>query len=109
MNIIKVPIPSKQDLIKMYIQQFKNGGLFVKGRFDYDLGADVFLLITLPETNESIAVNASVNWISPETAVGYPAGIGVQFTGDKTGLEARSKIEIMLGGLLQNQQVSYTF
>lgn len=109
MNIVKIPITSKQELVKSYIQQFKNGGLFIKGNFNYDLGAEVFLIITLPETNENVAVNATVNWLSPETAVGYPVGIGVQFNNDKAGIEARSKIEIMLGGLLQNQQLSYTF
>ena len=39
------------------------------------MGAEVFLIVTLPETNENVAVNATVNWLSPETAVGYPVGM----------------------------------
>lgn len=41
--------------------------------------------------------------------MGYPAGIGVQFSNDKAGSDAKAKIEIMLGGLLQQQQANYTF
>jgi type IV pilus assembly protein PilZ len=108
-NIIKVNIQSRQDLLKMYIQQFKFGGVFVGGNYSYQLGEEVFLIITLPEGGENIAVTGKVNWISPNSAVGYPPGIGVHFNQDKAGSDARSKIEIMLGGSLQNQANSYTF
>lgn len=108
-NIIKVNIQSRQDLLKMYIQQFKFGGVFVGGSYNYKLGEEVFLIMTLPDSGENIAVTGKVNWISPNSSVGYPPGIGVHFNQDKAGSDARSKIEIMLGGSLQNQANSYTF
>lgn len=108
-NILKVAIPNKLELAKSYIRQFKYGGVFVRSTGTHELGDEVFLLITLPETNESIAVTGKVSWLSPVSTVGYPAGVGVQFSNDKVGSDAKSKIEIMLGGLLQHQQVSYTF
>lgn len=108
-NIIKVNVPSKQDLLKMYIQQFKFGGIFVGGNYSYQLGEEVFLIITLPESGDNIAVSGKVNWVSPSSTVGYPAGIGVHFNQDRAGSDAKSKIEIMLGGSLQNQVNSYTF
>ncbi len=108
-NILKLVIPSKLELARSYIGQFKFGGVFVRGSGEYELGDEVFLLITLPETNENIAVTGKVSWLSPVSAVGYPSGVGVQFSNDKVGSDAKSKIEIMLGGLLQHQQANYTF
>lgn len=108
-NIFKLVIPSKIELAKFYIQQFKYGGIFLHGSSGYELGDGVFLLITLPETNENIAVTGKVCWLSPVSTVGYPAGIEVQFSNDKAGSDAKAKIEIMLGGLLQQQQANYTF
>lgn len=108
-NILKLVIPNKLELARSYIGQFKFGGVFVRGSGAYELGDDVFLLITLPETNESIAVPGKIAWLSPVSTVGYPAGVGVQFSDDKVGDDAKSKIEIMLGGLLQHQQAGYTF
>lgn len=108
-NILKLVIPNKLELAKSYIKQFRHGGIFVRGSSAYELGDEVFLLITLSETNENIAVNGNVSWLSPISTVGYPAGVGIQFGNDKVGIDAKTKIEIMLGGLLQNQQASYTF
>lgn len=108
-NILKLNIANKQELAKMYVQQFKFGGLFVGGEVAYKLGDEVFLIINLPEASETLAVSGRVNWIAPASSVGYTPGIGVHFNNDKAGQDAKSKIEIMLGGLLQNRATSFTF
>ena len=108
-SIIKIHMASRTELAKNYIQQFKAGGMFVAGKFDYKLGDGIFMVISLPESNETIAVNGKVCWISPSAAVGYHQGIGIQFNNDKAGAEAKSRLEIMLGGAIQHQGVSYTF
>ncbi len=110
-NILKVSFVNKNELARSYIRQFKHGGIFINdNRLNYQLGDEVFLIITLPESNEPLAVTGKVSWISPSSAVGYPAGVGVHFNADKAGQDARSRIEIMLGGLLQNNLVeNYTF
>jgi|GEM_PF-2335232 len=109
-NIVKIAFASKNELAKAYIKQFKYGGIFIAGNFNYSLGEELFLIIGLPESNEPVAVSGKVNWASPVSAVGYPSGVGVHFNSDKAGQDARSRIEIMLGGLLQNNTLeSYTF
>jgi type IV pilus assembly protein PilZ len=108
-SIVKLNITSRTELAKLYIQQFKYGGVFVAGKLDYSLGEDVFLLINLPESSDSIAVGGKVCWLSPASAVGYPEGMGVQFKNDKAGSDAKSRLEITLGGALQHQGSSYTF
>lgn len=110
-NILKVGFGSKGELARSYIKQFKQGGIFITDSHGaYELGDEVFLIINLPENNEPLAINGKVQWVSPSSAVGYPAGIGVQFNSDRAGQDARSKIEVMLGGLLQNSILeNYTF
>ncbi len=108
-NILKLNISTKQELLKMYIQQFKYGGLFISGESSHKLGDELFLILNLPDNMEPLAVKGIVNWVSPAAAVGYPTGIGVQFHHDKAGVDVKSKIELMLGGLLQNQVNGYTF
>jgi type IV pilus assembly protein PilZ len=109
MNIIKLTVASKAELAKVYIKQFKFGGVFVVGNVNYQLGDELFLLINLPDDNGSLALNVKVAWLSPTSAVSYPAGIGLSFTNDKAGFEAKAKIEVMLGGLLQHNNTTFTF
>ncbi len=110
-NILKIGFASKNELARAYIKQFKQGGIFIADNHEhYELGAEIFLIINLPESNEPLAINGKVQWLSPSSAVGYPAGIGILFNSDRAGQDARSKIEIMLGGLLQNNMLeNYTF
>lgn len=109
MNIIKVVVPNKAELLRMYMPHLKNGGIFIKDNTSYNLADEVFLLISLLESKETLAINGVVCWQSPISAVGYPAGIGVQFKLDKAGVDARNKLEMLLGGSLKNQHNGYTF
>lgn len=106
-NILKVGFSNKNDLAKAYIKQFKNGGIFILDNHTLELGDEVFLIISLPEGNEPLAISGKVFWVSPSSAVGYRAGIGIQFNADRAGQDARSRIEVMLGGLLQNNMLEY--
>lgn len=108
-NIIKINIATVSDLAKIYIKQFKFGGVFVAGKFDFKLGDEAFLIISLPENSEPCAVGGKICWIAPPSAVGYPEGIGIQFNSDKAGTDAKSRLEIILGGMLQKQNSSFTF
>lgn len=108
-NIIKLVITDKQDLAKAYIPFFKNGGLFVKGKTNFNLGDEIFLIVSLEETGEQLAVNGRIGWLSPPSSVTYPSGIGIHFNQEKAGLDAKSRIEILLGSLLKNLVNRYTF
>lgn len=109
MNIVKLTIHTKQELVKSYIKQFKNGGIFVKGNFDYSIGDDIFLILTINELNHKIAVNGTVCWKSPPTSISSPSGVGIQFNNDKVGASAKDQIEIHLGGAVESQKgMNYT-
>lgn len=109
MNIVKLSVENKLELAIAYMSQLKFGGIFIKDNFDYDLDDNVFIVLEILETGDKFAINGNVVWVSPEHIVGYPTGIGIQFTNDKSGAEAKIKIERMLGGLLQSRQQAYTF
>ena len=70
--------------------------LFVKTKNKYNLGDDVFLLMSLME-EEKFPVTGKVVWITPIGAGGVRnAGIGVQFSEDRDMEVARTKIESLL-------------
>lgn len=109
-NILKITFNSKNELAKAYIRQFKHGGIFIVNNLNYSLNEELFLIIKLPKLNESVAVSGKVSWISPASAVAYPCGSGIHFSPDKAGQDAKAKIEMMVGGLVQNNnEESYTF
>lgn len=109
MNILKLEIANRHELLKCYIKQFKFGGIFVKGKYDFKLGDKAFILITLQETNESIAISATIGWIATGSTINYPEGVGCHFVNDKAGIAAKNKIEGILSTALNKDYESYTF
>ncbi len=106
-GILSLAIKDKAALYAAYMPFVKGGGLFVSTSRQYNMGDEVFLLLTLMDEPEKIAVAAKVVWMTPEGAQGNrAAGIGVQFM-DNEGM-AQSKIETHLAGSLQSDRVTHT-
>ena len=66
----------------------------------YELGDDVYLILTLLDDPTRIPVAGKVVWISPAAGGNKTPGIGVHFPADETGMNARKRIEDALGGAL---------
>ena len=65
------------------------------------------MLLTLLEDQEKIPVAGNVVWITPLGAQGNrAAGVGVQFNAKED--VARTKIEAILGGVLQSSRPTHT-
>ncbi len=95
-GILSCDINDITELHKIYIPFIENGGVFVKTKNKYNLGDDVFLLMSLME-EEKFPVTGKVVWITPIGAGGVRnAGIGVQFSEDRDMEVARTKIESLL-------------
>jgi type IV pilus assembly protein PilZ len=108
-GILPVVIKDKQTLYQSYMSFVKGGGLFVPTNKRYNLGDEVFLLMTLPEETERVATTGRVVWITPIAAQGNrPAGIGVQFAENPDGDNARTKIETLLAGLQGGDKPTHT-
>ncbi|HEX7110894.1 MAG TPA: PilZ domain-containing protein, partial [Mizugakiibacter sp.] len=75
----------------------------------YNLGDEVFLLITLMDDKDRMGVSGKVVWITPPGAQGNrTAGIGIQFNESADGEVARTKIESILAGILSADRGTHT-
>ena len=87
----------------------KGGGIFIPTSRQYQLGEEVFMLLSLMDDPNRIAVQGKVVWITPEGVQGNRTqGIGVQFTQDDTGAAARATIEKILGETLASSRPTHT-
>ncbi|WP_435531781.1 PilZ domain-containing protein [Sinobacterium norvegicum] len=106
-GILSLTIKDASVLYAAYMPFLNNGGLFVPTTKAYNLGDEVFMLITLMDEAEKIPVAGKVVWLTPEGAQGgRAAGIGVQFA-DKDEI-AVSKIETYLAGSLASDRPTHT-
>jgi type IV pilus assembly protein PilZ len=106
-GILSLTIKDKAVLYSAYMPFVKNGGLFVPTSKAYEIGDEVFMLLTLMEEPEKIPIAGRVVWVTPRGAQGNrTAGIGVQFS--EQDAEANRKIEEHLAGLLGSDKPTHT-
>jgi type IV pilus assembly protein PilZ len=107
-GILSLTIKDKSALYAAYMPFVRNGGLFIPTTKSYNLGDEVFMLLTLIDEKEKMPVAGKIVWISPKGAQGNRAsGIGVQFS-EQDGGAARSKIETYLAGALKSDRQTHT-
>lgn len=106
-GILSLTIRDKAVLYAAYMPFIKHGGLFIPTNKSYNLGDEVFMLLSLMDEPEKIPVAGKVVWITPKGAQGNrAAGIGVQFSGDDD--VANRKIETYLAGSLESDRPTHT-
>ncbi len=107
MEEITLDFPDLKELYRSYMPFLKQGGLFVRTNRQYRIGQSLALSVILPDGLEGISVSGKVAWITPQGAQNSsPAGIGVAFIDDKQNL--RDKIEKLLSGSAESQELTYT-
>ncbi|MDA1107025.1 MAG: PilZ domain-containing protein [Proteobacteria bacterium] len=107
-GIMSLSLKDKGALYAAYMPFIKNGGMFIPSAKAYQLGDEVFILLTLMDETEKLPVAGRIVWLTPKGAQGNrPAGIGVQFS-EIDGGSTRSKIEGYLAGLLQAERATNT-
>ena len=107
-GILSLTIKDKSALYAAYMPFIKGGGLFIPTKKSYQLGEEVFMLLTLMDETEKIPVAGKIVWVTPPGAQGNrAAGIGVQFSDQDEGT-ARNKIEGYLAGALQSDRPTHT-
>jgi type IV pilus assembly protein PilZ len=103
-GVLSLNIREKAALYAAYMPYLKGGGIFIPTNRQYQLGEEVFMLLSLMDDPQRIAVQGKVVWITPEGVQGNRTqGIGVQFTNDETGAAARAHIEKILGEMLASR------
>lgn len=107
-GIMSLSLKGKGSLYASYMPFIRNGGMFIPSAKSYQLGDDVFILLTLMDETEKIPLAGRVIWLTPKGAQGNrPAGFGVQFS-DMDGGATRNKIEGYLAGLTQAERATHT-
>jgi type IV pilus assembly protein PilZ len=108
-GVLSLNIREKAALYAAYMPFLKGGGIFIPTSRQYALGEEVFMLLSLMDDPNRLAVQGKVVWITPEGVQGNRTqGIGVQFTQDDTGASARATIERVLGESLASTRPTHT-
>ena len=108
-GILSLSIKDKQALYRSYMPFVQGGGLFVPSTKQFELGDEVFLLLTVMEFDERLPIPGKVVWITPQGAAGNrKAGIGVQFADTQDGAHARTVIESHLTAMIKGNLNTYT-
>lgn len=107
-GIMTVEMKDKHALYAAYMPYIKNGGLFIATKKAHRLGEEVFALLHLQEQNEKLPVAGKVIWITPSNAQGKKySGIGIQFSPQDNG-STQKKIEAIVAGMKDTDNISYT-
>jgi type IV pilus assembly protein PilZ len=107
-SVLSLAIKEKAALYAAYMPYLKNGGIFVPTNKPYQLGDEVYLILTLMDDPAKLPLAGKVVWISPAGGGSRQPGIGVHFPPDETGINARKKIEDLLGTALKSARPTHT-
>ena len=104
---LSLNIQDVQTLLSAYMPMLERGGIFVPTRERYELGQEVYLLLTLPGESDRAPVTGQVVWVSPEGVSGRRMpGIGIHFSAGHQAV--RDRIETLLAGRLDKGAPTYT-
>ena len=108
-SVLSLNISSKSALYAAYMPFLKGGGIFIPTSRPYALGEEVFMLLSLMDDPNRIAVQGKIVWITPEGVQGNRTqGIGVQFSQDESGAAAKATIEKLLGQTMASSRPTHT-
>ena len=107
-GVISLAIKDKAMLHSSYMPFVKGGGIFIATEKTFELGDEVFLLLTLLDDPERFAITGKVVWINSRTTPGgRQMGVGIQFSGIE-GTTLQKKIDALLGGYTRADQPTNT-
>jgi type IV pilus assembly protein PilZ len=105
--ILSVSVRDIPVLYASYMPFLQNGGIFIPTDSNYQMGDEVFLLLSLQKESDKIPVNGKVAWVTPLNAQGGKVpGVGVQFTENNS--EAKLKIEELLSPMIRSEKSTHT-
>ena len=107
-GVMSLAIRDKATLHRSYMPFLTNGGLFIPTDKVYEIGDEVFLLLSLMDEPNRFPVTGRVVWITHKGGLGNrPPGIGIQFDGAEAN-DVNKKIETHLAGYSGRDDATYT-
>lgn len=108
-GVLSLNIKEKAALYAAYMPHVKGGGLFIPTNRSFQLGDEIYMLLSLLDDPAKLPVAGRVIWVTPAGAQGNRIqGIGVKFSDDESGFAVRTKIEQLLGPMLQSNRPTHT-
>jgi len=107
-SVISLSIREKGALYAAYMPFVENGGLFVPTQRPAQLGDDLYLILTLMDDPAKVSIPGKVVWITPAGTTGRQQGIGIQFGKTEASVQARARIEELIGATLKSARPSNT-
>ena len=108
-SVVQLAIKEKGALYAAYIPLFTEGGMFIPTTRDYQLGDDIYVLLTLPEDTQRYPIAGRVAWVTPPRAAGNRTqGVGIQFPKDEKSRQLKTRIEEILGSHLASERPTQT-
>ena len=108
-SVIQLSIKEKAALYAAYIPIFAEGGVFIPTAREYNLGDDVYVLLSLQEDMQRYPVAGKVAWVTPAKAAGgRTQGVGITFPKDDKSRALKLKIEEILGAHMASERPTQT-
>ncbi len=108
-SVLSLNIKEKAALYAAWMPYLKHGGIFVPTARPYNVGDDVYLLLSLTDDPAKFPVAGKVAWVTPQGAHNNKAqGIGVHFADDDGGRVAKKRIEEILGAAIKSSRATHT-
>jgi type IV pilus assembly protein PilZ len=108
-GLLSLQIKDKKELYSAYMPYVKGGAIFVPTPKRYQLGDEVFLMVSFLEDKSRLPVVGKVVWVSPMGQMGgRRPGVGVQMSEASENEEIRTKIEATLAGMLDSETPTHT-
>jgi type IV pilus assembly protein PilZ len=108
-GMLSLAIKEKTALFAAYMPHIKGGGLFIPTNRPYQMGDQVYMLLTLMDEANKLPISGRVVWITPAGSQGNrQQGIGVQFDDTESATAVRLKIEGILGNAMKSTRQTHT-
>ncbi|MGB7481465.1 MAG: PilZ domain-containing protein [Burkholderiaceae bacterium] len=108
-SVLSLAIKEKSALHSAYMPFLTHGGLFVPTSKQYQLGDEIYLILTLMDDPGKYPIAGKVAWITPPGANhNKTQGIGVHFPDDESGHRTKARIEEILGTALASGRSTHT-
>jgi len=108
-GMLSLSIKERTALYAAYLPFVKRGGLFIPTNRPYQMGDQVYMLLTLMDDPNKLPISGKVVWITPGGAQGNrQQGIGVQFDENEGSNTVRGKIEGILGNAMKATRHTHT-
>lgn len=107
-GITTIAYDTVEKLYASYLPFIQNGAVFIPSAQQQELGSQVFVAITLPNSSERMPLNGKVVWVNHRTQGNRPAGYAIQLSRDEAGLRIKNEVERLLAGQIESDRPTFT-